>query len=101
MQILIEIPDSEIPKNQELVHLSLHFIDRHICECSYPYMELPKGHGPLIDQYAAIKAVDDRHEYLMRDPIYRKKKGNQIDLIGIKQHIWDIAPIVEKDKEQT
>ena len=50
MQILIEIPDSEIPKNQELVHLSLHFIDRHICECSYPYMELPKGHGDLIDR---------------------------------------------------
>ena len=40
MQIVIYIPDSEVPSKQELISVDLHFIDGHICECTYPFEEL-------------------------------------------------------------
>lgn len=102
MQIVIEINDQVYYDIQyRFAKGMIDTCDNYILESAVNYgIVLPKGHGDLIDRYDAIKAIDDRHEYLMRDPIYRKKKGNQIDLIGIKQHIWDITPIVEKDREQ-
>ena len=39
MQILIEIPDSEVPTKQEVVSVDLHFIDGKVCECTYPFQE--------------------------------------------------------------
>ena len=49
MKIVIDIPDSKIPKEQELISVDLHFIDGKVCECTYPFEELPKGHGRLVD----------------------------------------------------
>lgn len=49
MQIVIDIPNNDIPSKQNVINLDLHFIDGHICECTYPFKELPKGHGRLID----------------------------------------------------
>lgn len=49
MQIVIDIPNSDIPLKQNVITLDLHFIDGHICECTYPFKELLKGHGRLID----------------------------------------------------
>ncbi len=49
MQIVIKIPNEEVPNNQEIIDINLHFIDGEVCECSYPYIVLPKGHGRLID----------------------------------------------------
>lgn len=49
MQIVIEIPDKEVPSKQEIMDISLHFIDGEVCECTYPYTVLPKGHGRLIE----------------------------------------------------
>lgn len=49
MQIIIDIPDNEVPKRQEIVEIGLHFMDGELCECTYPFQVLPKGHGDLID----------------------------------------------------
>ena len=49
MQIVIDIPNSDIPLKQDVITLDLHFIDGHICECTYPFKELLNGHGRLID----------------------------------------------------
>ena len=57
MQIVIDIPNSVIPLKQDVITLDLHFIDGHICECAYPFKELPKGHGRLI-----IKNGDEEYE---------------------------------------
>ena len=40
MQIVIDIPDSDIPKKQELISVDLHFINGKVCECTYPFEEL-------------------------------------------------------------
>lgn len=50
--------------------MDLHFIDGHICECTYPFKELPKKHGRLIDASELIKSymkstktdIDDFYE---------------------------------------
>ena len=50
MQIIIEIPNSEIPKQQDIIEIPLHFIDGTVCEAGgYGFYVLPKGHGRLID----------------------------------------------------
>ena len=50
VRIVIEIPDNEIPTRQEIVEVGIHFIDGKVCECTYPFQELPKNHGDLIDR---------------------------------------------------
>lgn len=55
MQIVIDIPNEDIPKNQDIMTVDLHFIDRVVCECTYPYIVLPKGHGDLVDRKELLK----------------------------------------------
>ena len=50
MELVIDILEEDIPKNQEIIDISLHFIAGEVCECNYPYIVLPKGHGRLIDE---------------------------------------------------
>lgn len=60
MQIIIEIPESQIPKQQNIIEIPLHFIDGKVCEAGgYGFAELPKGHGRLID---ADKLWDSYHD---------------------------------------
>lgn len=50
MRIIIEIPESEIPKQQDVIEIPFHFIDGTVCEVGgYGFDVLPKGHGRLID----------------------------------------------------
>ena len=49
MQIMIDIPDKDIPKRQDVLTVDFVFIDGHISQCDYPFQELPKGHGDLKD----------------------------------------------------
>ena len=49
MQIVIDIPDHEIPKKQDIISVDIHFIDGEVCECDYGFQVLPKGHGDLKD----------------------------------------------------
>lgn len=57
MQIMIDIPDEKVPVTQELMYIGLHFIDGKVCECTYPYIVLPKDHGILIDAGALLKKL--------------------------------------------
>ena len=50
MRIVIDIPNKDIPKCQEVIDVSLHFMDGKVCEAGrYGFAELPKGHGELVD----------------------------------------------------
>ena len=59
MQIVIDIPNSDISLKQNVITLDLHFIDGHICECTYPFKELLEGHGRLIDADALVAVFKD------------------------------------------
>ena len=58
MKIVIDIPNDEIPKKQEYMEIGLHFIDGTVCECTYPFSVLPKGHGELIDKDAVLDMMN-------------------------------------------
>ena len=60
MQIVIDVPEKDVPNSQEIMTINLHFIAGEVCECSYPYMVLPKGHGRIGDFDALIKQMDAR-----------------------------------------
>ena len=60
MQIVIEIPESEIPKKQDVIEIPLHFIDGKVCEAGgYDFDVLPKGHGRIADMDEAIKCIEE------------------------------------------
>ena len=40
MRVIIDIPDSEVPKKQEIMSLDLYFIDGKVCGCTYPFQEI-------------------------------------------------------------
>ena len=40
MKIVIDIPDSKIPSEQELLSICMLFIDGQVGECTYPFQEL-------------------------------------------------------------
>ncbi len=61
MQIVIDIPNSDIPLKQNVIILDLHFIDGHICECTHPFKELPKKHGRLIDADALFQDLREHN----------------------------------------
>ena len=42
MQIVINIPEEDVPRVQAIMTIDLHFIDGEVCECTYPYEVLPK-----------------------------------------------------------
>lgn len=86
MDILIRIPDKEVPKQQKLVPIDLHFVDGHLTEASgYGFQELPKGHGRLIDAYKVIDTIN--------------KEYPSVDRWDIKQWIEGADTIIEADKE--
>ena len=44
MKILIDIPDNEVPKKQDIVTIKLHFDNGHVCKCDYPsFQEVSPG----------------------------------------------------------
>lgn len=58
---------------------------------------LPKGHGRLISENDAIKAIELRDKELRKDTQYIKKRG-YIDVLGIKKFIYAVPTIIEADK---
>lgn len=79
MQVVIEIPEESIPQNQAILIVDLHFIDGQICECNYPFQELPKNHGRLID-------ANDVFTY---DYIAEKQLSEVPTVIGVEGILWD------------
>ena len=37
MFVLIEIPEEEVPRKQDIITVDLHFIDGTVCESNYGY----------------------------------------------------------------
>lgn len=89
MQIIIEIPDEDIPKNQKIIDIHLHFIDGHIVDADgYGFAELPRMHGDLIDRDLAL-SDDELCKFHMYD-----------DYVKMRDHLKSIPPIIlRKDKE--
>ena len=89
MQIVIEIPESEIPKKQDIIEIPLHFIDEKVCEAGgYGFDVLQKGHGRLIDAHELLKQsyhIDDSATLSTRDVVN-------------KEEIDDLPTIIEADK---
>jgi hypothetical protein len=86
MRIVIEIPNKDIPKRQEVIDIPLHFMNGRVCEAGgYGFMELPKGCGDLIDRSETIKSLFDYHNG-------KKTIGQCID---------DVQTIIEEDKTES
>lgn len=53
MQIVIDIPNKDIPQKQDILTVDLHFIDGNVCECTYPFemQELCDDKGEISDGY--------------------------------------------------
>ena len=87
IELVIKIPESEIPKQQEIIDIPLHFIDGKVCEAGgYGFDVLPKGHGDLIDKNEIIK----RYEKDCGKRIYVDNFVHDIEL--------NIPTIIEADK---
>ena len=63
MKIVIDIPDNEVPKRREIVEIGLQFMGGEVCECTYPFQILPKGHGRLIDADVLADEFEDNYEF--------------------------------------
>lgn len=37
MKITIDIPQEAIPDKQGIISVDIHFIDKQVCECTYPF----------------------------------------------------------------
>lgn len=92
MQVIIDIPKEYVPKHQNIIDIRLHFIDGHICECDYPYKELPKVHGELKDI-----SLFTKHPIWMEN----KRRTGEDDAVVL---LWDIlkAPtLIEADNGES
>lgn len=90
MQIVIEISNKDIPKHQEVIDIHLHFIDGHIVDADgYGFMEIPKGHGDLIDRK---ELLENKYEI---DSMYC-----EYDEVVNVDDIKDAPTIIEADKER-
>ena len=91
MQIIIDIPESEIPKRQDIIEIPLHFIDGKVCEAGgYRFDVLPKGHGRIGD---LSKIYDRLNDAQIEGTVEYKGLGEA------KQIICDAPTIIEADKE--
>lgn len=82
MQIVIDIPDSDIPKKQEIIEVPIHFIDGTVCEAGgFGFDVLPKGHGRLKDA-----------DELRQKWIFGKSEKKEID---------DAPTIIEADNAES
>ena len=106
MQIVIDIPSKEVPNKQEIIDINLHFIDGEVCECTYPYIVLPKEHGRLIDADEALKAMNtyDKFGYLPHNliPLVSENGLNLVPYVHYDDIVACItyAPtIIEADAE--
>lgn len=86
MEIVIKMLNKDIPKHQEVIDIHLHFIDGHIVDADgYGFVELPKGHGDLIDRNELKK-----HKY--------HDNARYENAVAVAQIDWADA-IIEADTE--
>ena len=87
MQIIIEIPESNIPKEQDIIEIPFHFMDGKVCEAGgYGFDILPKGHGRLID----ANALED----------HLKEDADEWDNYALAR-VEDAPTIIEANREES
>ena len=90
---MIDLPDNEVPKRREIVQIGLQFMDGEVCECTYPFQVLPKGHGRLIDADAEIKKIQDISDRV------KNRNASCLDVYDGEIAAMRLAPtIIEADK---
>ncbi len=90
IELVIKIPETEIPKQQDIIEIPLHFIDGKVCEAGgYEFDVLPKGHGDLKDMGNLQYVFDLTRE----DSIYSGK--------DIEWAIKSMETIIEADKAES
>lgn len=94
MKLVIDIPENEIPTKQDLLSIDLCFFNGKVSQCDYPFIELPKGHGRLIDA-DKLELDYDWCEY--------ENDNGQLIILGYQAYsdnAINTAPtIIEADKE--
>ena len=100
MKLLIDIPNADIPKTQDIVDISIHFIDGEVCECTYPFKVLPKGHGRLIDADELIRQykLDEATKYGNKNAKQQTYSYSTMMLYEIADMIDDAPTIIEADR---
>jgi len=101
MKIVIDIPDNEVPKRREIVEIGLQFMDGEVCECTYPFQVLPKGHGRLIDA-DYLKDVILLHNFHGNNKNivpYSDRRGYRLRQREVDEGIINAPTIIEADKE--
>lgn len=97
MQIVIEIPNKDIPKHQELVDICLHFIDGHVVEAGgYEFAELPEKtkRQELIDRaYLRANSIDEVRGLAYRNAHIREAK----ELERARNMIIDLVKELEEE----
>ena len=95
MRIVIEIPDKDIPKHQEAIDISLHFMNGKVCEAGgYGFEVLPKGHGRLID-------ADKLHMDYCNDNCGERKCIDAMDRCVFIGAVLNAPTIIEADKAES
>ena len=95
IELVIKIPESEIPKQQDIIEIPLHFIDGKVCEAGgYEFDVLPKGHGRIVD---VSKIDEDRIDH--NNPIiYLNINGEYIEAVSL-DYINNLPTIIPADTE--
>ena len=90
IELVIKIPESEIPKQQDIIEIPLHFIDGKVCEAGgYEFDVLPKGHGKLIDADC------------LREDFKASKKISFAERMDISCIVDHAETIIEADKAES
>ena len=74
MDILIHIPSEDIPTKQDMIDVSLHFIDGHVSSCTYPFEELESN-----KHYVYREDVENNIFRMMCDKEYSERFHDSID----------------------
>ena len=96
VELIIKIPESEIPKRQEIIEMPIHFIDGKVCEAGgYEFDVLPKGHGRLGDLDKIIKEMQNYYDDCAKTSEYTRL-GFETAIAVVE----DADTVIEADKEK-
>ena len=101
MKIVIDIPDTDIPKQTTFISVYLKVTNGKICQCTYPFQELPKGHGRLIDADEALKGIDEllQSPWFKEDTLIAQRYMKDAMVTVRTLCIFDAQTIIEADKD--
>ena len=98
MKVLIDIPDKDIPKQQELISVNFTFMDGILCECDYLF-DVVEECGDCVNRQALIEKATswDKHftdseryvsltDILALPPVTAKQRTGQWEIDKLTQN---------------